>query len=86
MFYVLEGTLTLRLGDRTIKAGPGSLACVPPSVGSGSLRLEHALEDPRGLRAKARKHPTATMPEEDRRHDRERPRRGPRGVLRGGHG
>src|SRR4051812_36416027 len=30
MFYVLDGTLTLRLGDRTIEAGPGSFACVPP--------------------------------------------------------
>jgi quercetin dioxygenase-like cupin family protein len=32
MFYVLEGTLTLRLGDRTIEARPGSFACVPPGV------------------------------------------------------
>ena len=32
MFYVLEGTLTLRLGDREIEAGPGSFACVPPGV------------------------------------------------------
>jgi quercetin dioxygenase-like cupin family protein len=32
MFYVLEGTLTLQLGDRTIEAGPGSFACVPPGV------------------------------------------------------
>ena len=32
MFYVLDGTLTLRLGDRTIEAGPGSFACVPPGV------------------------------------------------------
>jgi quercetin dioxygenase-like cupin family protein len=32
MFYVLEGTLTLRLGNRTIEAGPGSFACVPPGV------------------------------------------------------
>jgi len=32
MFYVLEGTLTLRLGDREIAAGPGSFACVPPGV------------------------------------------------------
>jgi quercetin dioxygenase-like cupin family protein len=29
---VLEGTLTLRLGDRTIEAGPGTFACVPPGV------------------------------------------------------
>jgi quercetin dioxygenase-like cupin family protein len=32
MFYVLEGTLTLRLGDETIDAGPGTFACVPPGV------------------------------------------------------
>jgi quercetin dioxygenase-like cupin family protein len=32
MFYVLEGTLTLRLGDRDIEAVPGSFACVPPGV------------------------------------------------------
>ena len=32
MFYVLEGTLTLRLGDRTVEAAPGSFACVPPGV------------------------------------------------------
>jgi quercetin dioxygenase-like cupin family protein len=32
MFYVLEGTLTLRLGGRDIAAGPGSFACVPPGV------------------------------------------------------
>jgi quercetin dioxygenase-like cupin family protein len=30
MFYVLEGSLTLRLGDRTIEAAAGSFACVPP--------------------------------------------------------
>jgi quercetin dioxygenase-like cupin family protein len=32
MFYVLEGTLTLLLGDRTVEAGPGTFACVPPGV------------------------------------------------------
>ena len=32
MFYVLEGTLTLRLDDQTVDAGPGSFACVPPGV------------------------------------------------------
>jgi mannose-6-phosphate isomerase-like protein (cupin superfamily) len=32
MFYVLEGTLTIRLGDRTVEAGAGSFACVPPGV------------------------------------------------------
>jgi len=29
-FYVLDGTLTLRLGDRQTDAGPGSYAIVPP--------------------------------------------------------
>jgi quercetin dioxygenase-like cupin family protein len=32
MFYVLEGTLTLLLGEETVEAGPGSFACVPPGV------------------------------------------------------
>ncbi|MEA2180450.1 MAG: hypothetical protein QOG77_3747 [Solirubrobacteraceae bacterium] len=32
MFYVLEGTLTLRLDDRTIEAGPGTFVGVPPGV------------------------------------------------------
>ena len=32
MFYVLEGVLTLRLDDRTVEAGPGTFACVPPGV------------------------------------------------------
>jgi quercetin dioxygenase-like cupin family protein len=32
MFYVLDGTLTLQLGDRTVEAGPGTFACVPPGV------------------------------------------------------
>ena len=32
MFYVLEGTLTLRLGDHEVEVGPGSFACVPPGV------------------------------------------------------
>jgi quercetin dioxygenase-like cupin family protein len=32
MFYVLEGTLTLLLGDETVEAGPGTFACVPPGV------------------------------------------------------
>lgn len=31
-FYVLEGTLTLRLGDREVEAGPGSFAVVPPGA------------------------------------------------------
>jgi quercetin dioxygenase-like cupin family protein len=32
MFYVLDGTLTLRLGDETLELGPGSFVCVPPGV------------------------------------------------------
>jgi mannose-6-phosphate isomerase-like protein (cupin superfamily) len=32
MFYVLDGTLTLRVGDRTVELPPGGFACVPPGV------------------------------------------------------
>jgi mannose-6-phosphate isomerase-like protein (cupin superfamily) len=32
MFFVLEGTLTMRLGDETMEAGPGTFVCVPPGV------------------------------------------------------
>ena len=32
MFYVLEGTLTLRLGDEELEAGPGTFACAPPGT------------------------------------------------------
>ena len=32
MFYVLEGTLTMRLADETRELGPGSFVCVPPGV------------------------------------------------------
>jgi quercetin dioxygenase-like cupin family protein len=32
MFYVLDGTLTLRLDDETLAAGPGTFVCVPPGV------------------------------------------------------
>ena len=32
MFYVLDGTLTLRLGDETLSLAPGSFACVPPGT------------------------------------------------------
>jgi quercetin dioxygenase-like cupin family protein len=32
MFYVLEGVLTLRLGDETLELVPGSFACVPPGT------------------------------------------------------
>ena len=32
MFYVLEGTLTVRLGDETRELGAGSFVCVPPGT------------------------------------------------------
>jgi quercetin dioxygenase-like cupin family protein len=32
MFYVLDGTLTVRLGDETRELGPGAFVCVPPGV------------------------------------------------------
>jgi mannose-6-phosphate isomerase-like protein (cupin superfamily) len=32
MFYVLEGTLTMRLGDETVELSEGSFVCVPPGV------------------------------------------------------
>jgi quercetin dioxygenase-like cupin family protein len=32
MFYVLEGTLTMRLGDDTTELAEGSFVCVPPGV------------------------------------------------------
>jgi mannose-6-phosphate isomerase-like protein (cupin superfamily) len=32
MLYVLDGTLTMRLGDATIELPPGSFVCVPPGV------------------------------------------------------
>jgi quercetin dioxygenase-like cupin family protein len=32
MFYVLDGTLTVRLGDETLAAAPGTFVCVPPGV------------------------------------------------------
>lgn len=32
MFYVLEGTLTMRLGDETTKLPEGTFVCVPPGV------------------------------------------------------
>jgi mannose-6-phosphate isomerase-like protein (cupin superfamily) len=31
-FYVLEGTLTLRVGEHTVTAEPGTFACFPPGV------------------------------------------------------
>lgn len=31
-FYVLEGTLTVLLGDEEVEAGPGTYACAPPGV------------------------------------------------------
>jgi quercetin dioxygenase-like cupin family protein len=32
MFYVLEGTLTVLLGDAEHAAGPGTFVCAPPGV------------------------------------------------------
>ena len=32
MFYVLEGTLTMRIGEETVDLGAGSFVCVPPGV------------------------------------------------------
>jgi mannose-6-phosphate isomerase-like protein (cupin superfamily) len=32
MFYVLDGTLTMRLGDETLELERGSFVCVPPGV------------------------------------------------------
>ena len=32
MFYVLEGTLSMRLGDEQLEAGPGTFVCAPPGV------------------------------------------------------
>jgi quercetin dioxygenase-like cupin family protein len=32
LFYVLDGTLTFRLGEETVEASPGTFVCVPPGV------------------------------------------------------
>jgi uncharacterized cupin superfamily protein len=32
IFYVLEGTLTLRIGDETLDLGRGLFACIPPGI------------------------------------------------------
>jgi quercetin dioxygenase-like cupin family protein len=32
MFYVLDGTLTMRLGDETIELSTGSFVCIPPGT------------------------------------------------------
>jgi mannose-6-phosphate isomerase-like protein (cupin superfamily) len=32
MFYVLDGSLTIRLGDEIHDIGPGTFVCVPPGV------------------------------------------------------
>jgi mannose-6-phosphate isomerase-like protein (cupin superfamily) len=54
-FYVLEGTLTLQLGDRTVEAPAGSYAVVPPgndhtfsNPGDDSVRLLNVMA-PGGL-------------------------------------
>jgi quercetin dioxygenase-like cupin family protein len=33
MFFVLDGVLTMRVGDQTHEIGPGTFVCVPPGVG-----------------------------------------------------
>jgi mannose-6-phosphate isomerase-like protein (cupin superfamily) len=32
MFYVLDGTLTMLVGDETLELEPGSFVCVPPGL------------------------------------------------------
>ena len=32
MFYVLEGTLTFRIGDDTVEGRPGTFVCAPPGT------------------------------------------------------
>ena len=32
MFYVLEGSLTMRVGDESLELEPGGFVCVPPGV------------------------------------------------------
>jgi mannose-6-phosphate isomerase-like protein (cupin superfamily) len=32
MFYVVEGVLSLQIGDDSVEAGPGAFACVPPGT------------------------------------------------------
>ena len=32
MFFVLDGVLTMRLGDETHELGPGTFVCVPPGL------------------------------------------------------
>ena len=32
MFYVLDGILTMRVGEETHQVGPGTFVCVPPGV------------------------------------------------------
>ena len=46
MFYVLDGVLTMRLGDQTAELPTGSFVCVPPGVvhtfsnpGNASVRM-----------------------------------------------
>ena len=31
-FYILDGTLTFRVGEEEIEAGPGTFVCVPPGT------------------------------------------------------
>ena len=49
MFYLLDGTLTVRIGDRTEPLGPGSFVCIPPGV--SSTRSATTATGPSGSRA-----------------------------------
>ncbi len=42
IIYVLEGTLTLRLGDETIQAGPGGYTYIPPGTVYTIANQSHA--------------------------------------------
>lgn len=43
MFYVLEGVLTVQLGEETHQLGPGTFVCVPPGVAHA---FRNASDDP----------------------------------------
>jgi mannose-6-phosphate isomerase-like protein (cupin superfamily) len=45
MFYVLEGTLTMRLGDETTELGEGGFVCVPPGI-------VHTFSNPSAIRVR----------------------------------
>jgi quercetin dioxygenase-like cupin family protein len=51
VFVVTEGTLTMRVGDETVSAGPESVVCVPAGVPHAVINQE--LETARALTAGA---------------------------------